>query len=167
MPKIIPDILLIEDQKLNQTLIQKVLMKGGFTVLAFSDGQSAYNFFKDKDLGDSSGKLIAILMDINLKDETMDGIKTTKLIRKFELEHEKDPVLIYALTSSITHENLETYKKVKMNGCIAKGELVLNRLREALSINLKDPERFVAPNDNEIILKEESLPIFSRRHSNS
>lgn len=81
-------ILVVEDNPFD-TLVVKTLLQNHFNIITVANGYDALNQLKET-------KFDIILMDINLGDETMDGIKTLSIIR----ENKKyDSVKIFAVTA--------------------------------------------------------------------
>ena len=81
-------ILIVEDNSLD-TMIATALLQNHFTVHAVTNGYDAIKVLEKY-------KIDIILMDINLGDENMDGIKTLNIIR----ENKKyDSVIIFAVTA--------------------------------------------------------------------
>jgi osomolarity two-component system sensor histidine kinase TcsA len=102
-------ILLVEDNKVNQTIMLKLLGTLGFErVDAAWDGAEAVRMVKQKPLAYN-----VILMDINMP--VMDGLTATGLIRQFN----KD-VPIIALTGNALKGDAETYLAKGMNDYVAK-----------------------------------------------
>lgn len=66
-------ILLVEDNKLNQTVVQFSLKRYGYNIDVANNGVEGLDKFEE-------GKYDFILMDIMMPE--MDGFETTKLIRK-------------------------------------------------------------------------------------
>lgn len=69
-------ILAVEDNPLD-TLVVKVLLQNHFNIYTVKNGYDALKLLEEQ-------KIDIILMDINLKDENMDGITVMKLIKKIE-----------------------------------------------------------------------------------
>jgi osomolarity two-component system sensor histidine kinase TcsA len=102
-------ILLVEDNKVNQTIMLKLLGTLGFErVDAAWDGAEAVRMVKQKPLAYN-----VILMDINMP--VMDGLTATGQIRQFN----KD-VPIIALTGNALKGDAETYLAKGMNDYVAK-----------------------------------------------
>jgi osomolarity two-component system sensor histidine kinase TcsA len=102
-------ILLVEDNKVNQTIMMKLLGSLGFQLVdAAWDGAEAVRMVKQKPLAYS-----LILMDINMP--VMDGLVATEHIRRINLD-----VPILALTGNALKGDAETYLAKGMNDYIAK-----------------------------------------------
>ncbi|KAJ5171687.1 hypothetical protein N7492_004280 [Penicillium capsulatum] len=102
-------ILLVEDNKINQTIMLKLLATLGFDrVDAAWDGAEAVRMVKQKPLA-----YHAILMDINMP--IMDGLAATEHIRQLNID-----VPIIALTGNALKSDAETYLAEGMDDYIAK-----------------------------------------------
>lgn len=111
LQKIAPQkqLLLVEDNKVNQTIMLKLLATLGFQrVDAAWDGAEAVRMVKQKPL-----TYHMILMDINMP--VMDGLMATELIRQMGVD-----VPIIALTGNALKGDGETYLAKGMNDYIAK-----------------------------------------------
>jgi len=73
----------------------------------------------------------------------MNGIEATAIIRKIEADENRPRTVIFGLTGSVGDSDLDQYKRVGMNGCIAKGNLLESSVREALDEHSKNPNQFV------------------------
>lgn len=102
-------ILLVEDNKVNQTIMIKLLATLGFQRIdAAWDGAEAVRMVKQKPLA-----YHVILMDINMP--VMDGLMATEQIRQMRVD-----VPIIALTGNALKGDAETYLAKGMNDYIAK-----------------------------------------------
>lgn len=102
-------VLLVEDNKVNQTIMIKLLASLGFQqVDAAWDGAEAVRMVKQKPLAYN-----VILMDINMP--VMNGLTATEHIRKVNVD-----VPIIALTGNALKGDAETYLAKGMNDYIAK-----------------------------------------------
>lgn len=102
-------LLLVEDNKVNQTIMLKLLATLGFQrVDAAWDGAEAVRMVKQKPLA-----YHLILMDINMP--VMDGLMATEQIRQMGVD-----VPIIALTGNALKGDAETYLAKGMNDYIAK-----------------------------------------------
>ena len=111
LQKIAPhkQILLVEDNNVNQTIMLKLLGSLGFQrVDAAWDGAEAVRMVKQKPFAYN-----VILMDINMP--VMDGLTATEHIRRINLD-----VPILALTGNALKGDAETYLAKGMNDYIAK-----------------------------------------------
>lgn len=104
-------ILLVEDNEINQKLTVKILSKAGFTCDVASDGSKAVEAYKNKEYD-------AILMDCQMP--ILDGYETTKIIRSFEVENNKIPTPIIALTADVMGEVVDKCLTYGMNDYISK-----------------------------------------------
>ncbi|KAJ5133086.1 hypothetical protein N7448_001885 [Penicillium atrosanguineum] len=102
-------ILLVEDNKVNQTIMLKLLGTLGFDrVDAAWDGAEAVRMVKQKPFAYN-----VILMDINMP--VMDGLTATEKIRQLNID-----VPIIALTGNALKGDAETYLAKGMNDYVAK-----------------------------------------------
>lgn len=88
------DILIVEDNKINQIVTQKILNIKEFNTAIADDGLIAVKMMKQK-------KYDAVLMDLNMPN--MDGREATKKIREFDI---RTPII--ALTASDTKETIDS-----------------------------------------------------------
>lgn len=130
-----PLTLLVEDNSVSVKVVQLSLRNQKLNVTTVCDGESAVEKFK-KD----SFKLV--LMDIQLPK--MNGVEATRLIRQFEQETRREPCLIFAVTGNCKPEELATYKEAGLNGCIAKGKLLVQSLRTACIAMIQNKAEFVS-----------------------
>lgn len=111
-------ILIAEDNKVNQMLIEDMLRMAGLANLTLADdGLMALEAAKTK-------RFDLILSDIQMPN--MDGIDLTKNIRR--LNHD---VPIIALTANVLEDQLSQYFEAGMNGYVAK-PLNMGNLKEVL-----------------------------------
>ena len=101
-------ILLVEDNKLNQTVVKFTLKRYGYLIDVANNGFEAVEKFKQ-------GEYDFILMDIMMPE--MDGLEATKEIRKLE---SKEHIPIIALTADIMIANEEKCLQNGMNAHITK-----------------------------------------------
>ncbi|PKQ63570.1 hypothetical protein BZG02_09380 [Labilibaculum filiforme] len=117
-------ILLVEDNKLNQTVVKFTLKRFGYFIDVANNGLEAIEKFKN-------GNYDFILMDIMMPE--MDGIEATKAIRNLE---EGKLIPIIALTADIMIANEEKCLNSGMNGHIAKPFEIDNLFKVLKSLNL-------------------------------
>lgn len=101
-------ILLVEDNKLNQTVVKFTLKRYGYLIDVANNGFEAIEKFK-------VGKYDFILMDIMMPE--MDGLEATQEIRNLETDQH---IPIIALTADIMIANEEKCLKNGMNAHITK-----------------------------------------------
>jgi len=119
------DIIVVEDVGVAQKLAHAALTRGHYKVEVAGDGMQAIELFKKH-----MGSLKAVLMDIQLPG--MSGTEATQEIRRLERECGVAPVWIYGLTGNVSAEDLINYKAAGMNGCILKGKLLADAVRQAM-----------------------------------
>ncbi|MCO4781078.1 MAG: response regulator [Candidatus Cloacimonetes bacterium] len=112
-------ILVAEDNRVNQKVIQQFLLKLGYTIDIAEDGVEAIEFLKIKQYD-------LILMDLQMP--RMDGVETTKNI--IENYGPMRPRII-AMTANVQKEDQDSYLKVGMDDFVAK-PIILNDLISAL-----------------------------------
>ncbi len=120
-------ILFVEDNKLNQIVVQKLLSKLGIEVTTADDGEKALEIIEGKDFD-------LILMDIQMP--VMDGYRTTAEIRKHPDPRKRD-VPIIALTASAFLSEKEKAKLFGMNDHVGKPfspEELLSKIRSCFQV---------------------------------
>ncbi|HEY3168026.1 MAG TPA: ATP-binding protein, partial [Candidatus Binatia bacterium] len=100
-------ILLAEDTKDNQALIQAYLKKGPYQLEMAENGEIAVKKF-------TAGNFDLVFMDMQMP--VMDGYSATQAIRRWEKEQGREPTPIVALTAYALHEEAE---KSFAAGCTA------------------------------------------------
>ncbi len=131
-------ILLVEDNEINQKLTVKILSKAGFTCDVASDGSKAVEACKNKEYD-------AILMDCQMP--IMDGYEATKTIRGLEIENNKIPVPIIALTADVMGEVVDKCHSHGMNDYISK-PVSAEKLVEIISKHLPKDFNFAVKETN-------------------
>lgn len=129
-----PSVLLVEDVKVSQRVARAALSKARYRVDLATDGNNAVEKFQKEHYE-------VILMDIQLPK--MNGIDATIKIREIEKEEKRPPTVIFGLTGSVTDDALKTYEAAGMNGCIAKGNVLTEAVKDALEQHEADPTKFV------------------------
>jgi len=104
-------VLVAEDNKTNQLLMQIVLEQLGLTVVFASNGLEALEYCKyfQPDL---------VFMDINMP--VMDGVTAFQEINKFREAHNIAPIPIVALTANAVKGDRERYLELGMNDYLSK-----------------------------------------------
>jgi signal transduction histidine kinase/ActR/RegA family two-component response regulator len=118
-------VLVVEDNKVNQKVVQSMLKRLGHSVTIAENGQVALN-----ELHQARDLFNVILMDIQMP--VMDGIECTKYIRNvMQIGKEKLPIV--GLTAGLQRCEKAFYEdEVGMNACLGK-PLPLESLRNILS----------------------------------
>ena len=131
-----PELILVEDVRVSARVANTALTRAHYRVVVASDGESAVEQYKQ-----NINTVRVILMDINLPG--ISGIEATEQIRAYEQKVNAAPVLIYGLTGNVDEDNLRSYQKVGMNGCIMKGKLLVEAVQQAMAISERNPKEFV------------------------
>jgi CheY-like chemotaxis protein len=100
-------ILVAEDDKLNQKILNFILLKQRAEVTIACNGHEVIDFLSEYNFD-------IILMDLQMPG--MDGYATAKFIRT----NLKNQVPIIALTADMAAENSAEYHETGMNACISK-----------------------------------------------
>lgn len=126
-------ILVVEDNKFNQCVVQAMLQKWGAALVIAEDGQQAVDLL-------SAEKFNLILMDIQMP--VMDGITAAKIIRN----NLKLQTPILAITANVVKGIVETCEEAGMQGYISK-PFEENDLREKIIsiIRAGQEQREVSP----------------------
>lgn len=101
-------VLLVEDNKVNQTIALAMLQRFGVNADLAEDGKQAIIMIEQQDYQ-------LVFMDIQMP--VMDGVQATKQIRQ---RHDKDSLPIIALTANVTLEEVESYLSIGMNSHLGK-----------------------------------------------
>ncbi|MCY1636247.1 MULTISPECIES: response regulator [Marinifilum] len=102
-------ILLVEDNKLNQTVVKFTLKRYGYLIDVANNGLEAVDMYKE-------GNYDFILMDVMMPE--MDGLEATKIIREIENGQERIPII--ALTADIMVANEEKCIENGMDAHLSK-----------------------------------------------
>lgn len=104
-------ILVVEDDRVNQIAISRMLQKMGHTSKCVGDGQKAVDTLKQDQFD-------CVFMDIQMP--TMDGIEATKYIRTEPEMTKVSQIPIVALTAHARPEDRDKFLQVGMNDYISK-----------------------------------------------
>ncbi len=115
-------ILLAEDNPVNQKVAKRVLNYLGYQVDIVNNGVEAV-----KAIANTAYDLI--LMDIQMPE--MDGLETTKYIRKQESELQLPPIAIVAMTANATDDDQNLCRDAGMNDYISK-PIQIDKLKNLL-----------------------------------
>lgn len=105
------NILVVEDDRVNQIAISRMLKKMGHTATCVGDGQKAVDILKKESFD-------CVFMDIQMP--TMDGIEATKVIRTSPDMVTVSKIPIVALTAHARPEDRDKFLKVGMNDYMSK-----------------------------------------------
>ena len=106
-------VLLVEDHPLNTEIAEKILENKGVTVVSAKNGLDGLNKFRSSD----QYEFDAILMDIRMP--VMDGLETTKKIRKLNRSDAKN-IPIIAMSANAYQEDIEKSLSAGINEHLAK-----------------------------------------------
>lgn len=126
-----PRVLLVEDNRVNQTLAMRLLEKEGCKVVLATNGRGAVDARHRRDNYD------LILMDCHMPE--MDGYEATQRIREYEKEHGLSPIRIVAITANALKGDREICLRAGMDDYISK-PLKAEELRVVLGRNLQSGE---------------------------
>lgn len=107
------DILLVEDNKINQMVTTRMLVKLGHKVSLAENGEEAVVMFKR-----DGASFDLVLMDIQLPK--LDGHGATRQIRAYERENELVPTPVIALTAHVVREEVKRCKESGMTSYLSK-----------------------------------------------
>ena len=113
-------ILVVDDDKLNQTMMKALLKRLGHTVTVVDDGHKVMEMF-DKECFD------LVLMDIRMP--VMDGVEATRLLRNRGVT-----IPIIALTANAFKDDIENYLNSGMDECLSK-PIDIDKLEKLISIH--------------------------------
>jgi CheY-like chemotaxis protein len=102
-------VLLVEDNRVNQLIASKILLKAGMTVTCANHGQEAIELFEQQDFN-------LILMDCQMP--ILDGFDATRAIRK--LGKRGQQISIIALTANAMASDRERCMQAGMDEYLAK-----------------------------------------------
>jgi CheY-like chemotaxis protein len=119
-------VLVVEDGKVNQTVICRQLERLGFCWVLAEDGEEGFKLATRE-----HARFCLVLMDAHMPK--MDGLEATRRIRQWEVEHPSFPALhIVALTAAALPEDRQAFFDAGVDGFESK-PLRLQRLRELLA----------------------------------
>jgi PAS domain S-box-containing protein len=114
------DILVVEDNLINQTVLVNQLQKVGCTVNAVNDGVEALAFLEKTTFRKADGYALSlILMDLEMPN--MDGLTCVRAIRKMESDGKiARHVLVIAVTANVRDEHIAAAKRSGMDDVVLK-----------------------------------------------
>jgi len=105
-------ILVCEDNKMNQRVIEEHLKRVGIQVIIAENGKMGVEHVKSR-LDDGEKPFDLIFMDMHMPE--MDGLETASAIKRMNVE---TPII--ALTANVMNNDQEIYKKNGMSECMGK-----------------------------------------------
>lgn len=118
---VLPLIMLVDDNKVNQTIAKAMLERLGYRVLLCDNGKDAIDKFEHYQIS-------LILMDCSMP--LMDGFEATRVIRARHNSENQIPILAFSAT--INPHDYDLCIKAGMNDFVHK-PMMLDNLREKLS----------------------------------
>ena len=118
-------VLVAEDNKVNQKVIQGMLKRFGIIPIMADNGQQALDIIIDK-----HQNFDIVFMDCEMP--VMDGYEASRQIRHFEQQNELAAITIVALTAHAVHEFLQRCYDCGMNDHVLK-PIEISRLEAVLS----------------------------------
>ena len=101
-------ILIAEDEAINRLYLKTILRRRGHEVVTASNGEEAVDLM-------SENRFDVVLMDMSMP--VLDGIQAAQIIRD-RLKDATTPII--AVTAHSSMEDLRSYTRIGMNGCIPK-----------------------------------------------
>lgn len=129
------NVLVAEDNLLNQKFVRKVLEKEKVNVTIASNGIETIQLL-DASLLNESRKYDLVLMDIQMPE--LDGLETTKRIRKRRDEYQNIPII--ALTANNMDSQIKEYLENGMDDCVKKPIILSELLNSIYKIFSKSNE---------------------------
>ena len=105
------DILLVEDYRPNQKIVESFLSKSAVSITVAENGKIGLKKFQEKEFD-------LVLMDMEMP--VMDGLEATRAIRAWEKEQNLTPAIIVALTAHVFSEHRRMCTEAGCNGFMAK-----------------------------------------------
>ena len=119
-------ILIADDNRLNRTVLNKLVIGLGGAPDVVEDGEEAYQAYLKNDYD-------LLLLDIQMPNKT--GVEALLAIRDCEQDQSRRPATAIAVTANTLDHELESYKRAGFVHCLAK-PLTKSRLATALSAHL-------------------------------
>lgn len=132
-------ILMVEDDKINQKVILKMLLKNGYQVDTAGNGKEALEFFQIQ-------KYDLILMDIQMPE--MSGVEVTRKIKELEAGQTKHTPII-ALTAYALLGDRERFLSLGMDGYLPK-PIQMEELYDTINRFTLGEDWYIPPRKNDI-----------------
>jgi two-component system sensor histidine kinase RpfC len=124
-------ILVVDDNRVNRLVVQKILEREGHAITLAEDGEAALDLLE-------AGEFDLVLMDLNMPGT--DGVTATKLYRFNALGRRHVPIL--GLTADATPEAAERCREAGMDGCLVKP---IEPAQLAAAVAAHGPRRITPP----------------------
>lgn len=125
-----PLVLVADDDPTHQLIVQAILKKAGYRILAAPNGKVALDMFAEE-------RPDVVLMDCQMPG--LDGYQATQAIRQLESESNKQPVPIIAVTGNTSVDDQGKFTSAGMNDFLGK-PFTVNQLKTILSKWLEGSE---------------------------
>ena len=104
-------ILVAEDNRVNQIIIERILVQAGYTVELVADGQLALTQL-------DSDEYELVLMDVRMQG--LDGLDATRQVREREVHKGQERMPILALTANVLPEQVAECLAAGMDDVLSK-----------------------------------------------
>lgn len=115
-------VLLVEDDVISRLVAEHLLIRSGFTVLSAEDGQQALDLLKKESFD-------LVILDVQMP--VLDGLQTTRVIRRGGVGEDIREIPIIAMTARAMEEDKQVIAQVGMDGYVEK-PVELERLLEEI-----------------------------------
>ncbi|WP_099468754.1 hybrid sensor histidine kinase/response regulator [Konateibacter massiliensis] len=132
-------ILMVEDDKINQKVILKMLLKNGYEVDVASNGREALELFQIE-------KYDIILMDIQMPE--MNGVEVTRKIKELEIGQAKQTPII-AITAYTLLGDRERFLSLGMDGYLPK-PIQMGELYDTIHRFTREEDWYILPQKSDI-----------------
>ena len=122
------NILVVEDNSINQSIVRRILEKVGYVVDCVDNGREAVNRL----ITTEPGHYIALLMDVRMP--VMDGLEATRRIRKLPSSYSEVPII--AMTANAFNEDAGECYRAGMSAFLSK-PVMPEMLYETLAMYLE------------------------------
>ncbi|KAG8632156.1 hypothetical protein KVT40_001296 [Elsinoe batatas] len=116
-------VLVVEDNKINQTVLVRQLKRAGFLTVTADNGEEALERLRGSDLwkGTQDAEPIPVTVVLcDLEMPVMDGLTCVKHVREMQVEEKLDYVPMLAVTGNARHEQVKTAKGAGFDDVVCK-----------------------------------------------
>jgi two-component system sensor histidine kinase EvgS len=147
LPRLRLQVLIVDDHKVNRTVLQQQLSFLGHDVIEAEDGSQAFNAWLDQDFD-------IIITDCHMP--IMNGVQLTASIREAEAVKGDDPVIIIGLTADAQAEEVQMCIDAGMNDCLIK-PIELEKLEALLSLSQTQLDNYTnISGDSELLASDKA-----------